>query len=51
MTEEDRDQPERRREWLDWPPTPKMQIVLIVLVLGLINLILVGVWAIVLLTR
>ena len=51
LTEEDRDQSEGRSEWLSWPPTPKMQIVLMVLVLGLINLILVGVWAIVLFTR
>lgn len=34
-----------------WPPSPKLQIVLFAVACGLINLILLGVWAAVMLTR
>jgi hypothetical protein len=33
--------------WFTWPPTPRTQIVLIGLGLGLFNLLLIAIWAIV----
>ncbi|HYH11113.1 MAG TPA: hypothetical protein VD789_02070 [Thermomicrobiales bacterium] len=33
-------------DWLRWPPTPRMQIVLIALGFGLINLVLLVIWVI-----
>lgn len=46
MTDEDRNNREDRASWLQWPPTPRMQIVLIALGLGLINLVLLVIWVI-----
>jgi len=45
---------ERARDpagWQMWPPSPKMQIVLIAAAFGLFNLMLVVIWAIVMMTR
>lgn len=44
-----RDKP--RRDWLDWPPTPRVQIVLVAAVCGLINIMLIAIWALVMYTR
>lgn len=38
-------------EWQLWPPSPKMQIVLIAIGFGLFNLILIGIWAAVMVYR
>lgn len=46
MTEDDREKPESHTDWLRWPPSPKTQIVLIALGFGLINIILIAIWAI-----
>lgn len=34
-------------EWRMWPPSPKMQIVLIAVAFGILNCILIGIWAVV----
>lgn len=51
MTEEEHKDPKRPGDWIDWPPSPRMQIVLIAGACALINLILILVWAIALYTR
>ena len=38
-------------EWQLWPPSPKMQIILIAVVFGLFNLLLIGIWAAVMVYR
>lgn len=35
-----------RNGWFSWPPTPRTQIVLIAIGLGLFNLLLIAIWAI-----
>lgn len=37
--------------WRLWPPSPKVQIVLIAAAFGLFNLLLVAIWAIVMMTQ
>lgn len=39
--------PVRDVEWRLWPPSPKMQIVLIAVAFGLFNFLLLAIWAIV----
>lgn len=50
MTEDERDKQDGHMDWLRWPPTPRMQIVLVALVFGLINLVLLAVWVIALIS-
>lgn len=38
-------------DWTLWPPSPRVQIILIAAAFGLINVILLVVWAVLLLTR
>ncbi len=38
-------------EWRLWPPSPKLQIILIAAAFGLFNLMLVVIWAIVMMTQ
>lgn len=38
-------------DWRLWPPSPKLQIILIAAAFGLFNLMLVVIWAIVMMTR
>ena len=40
-----------QKDWQLWPPSPKMQIVLIALAFGAFNLILLAIWAIVMVYR
>jgi hypothetical protein len=44
------DQP-KRDEWKIWPPSPKVQILLIAAAFGLINLCLLAVWAYIMIRR
>lgn len=47
MTDDDNREPAASpRFGIDWPPSPKMQIVLIALGFGLLNLLLVIIWAV-----
>ncbi len=41
----------RPDEWRLWPPSPKVQIILVAAVFGLINLCLLGIWAYVMIDR
>jgi hypothetical protein len=47
VTDDNRMNPNRGRRF-SWPPTPRTQIVLIAIGLGLFNLLLIAIWAIVL---
>jgi hypothetical protein len=38
-------------DWQLWPPSPKVQIILVAAVFGLINLCLLGIWAYVMIDR
>lgn len=49
MTEEPRD--DKGGDWRIWPPSPKVQILLIVAVFGLINLCLLAIFGFVLIRR
>ncbi len=49
MTEEPRD--DKGGDWRVWPPSPKVQILLIVAVFGLINLCLLAIFGFVLIRR
>lgn len=40
-----------RKDWQLWPPSPKVQIVLIAMGFGFFNLILLAIWAIVMVYR
>ncbi|MDQ4045022.1 MAG: hypothetical protein M3173_06200 [Chloroflexota bacterium] len=44
MKDDDRQQ--ERDGWFTWPPTPKTQVVLIAIGIGLFNLLLILIWAI-----
>ncbi len=47
-----REEPARDQAgWRLWPPSPKVQIVLIAAAFGLFNLLLVVIWAIVMMTQ
>jgi len=46
LTDDGQDNRDLRGSWLQWPPTPRMQIVLIALAFGLINLTLLVIWVI-----
>jgi hypothetical protein len=41
----DEERPRPGTEWTLWPPSPKMQIVLITIGFGLFNLMLIAIWA------
>jgi hypothetical protein len=52
----DTEEPERPQDgmpddWKLWPPSPKVQIILVAAVFGLINLCLLGIWAYVMIER
>lgn len=47
----DEDSPQDPVDWRLWPPSPRMQIILIAAAFGLFNLILLAIWAIVLMTQ
>jgi hypothetical protein len=40
-----------RNDWQLWPPSPKVQILMIAAVFGVINLILIAIWAVVMVYR
>lgn len=51
LTGEEPDQTRPKLPLWGWPPTPRMQIYMIVGVCVLINLVLLGIWVLVVLTR
>ncbi len=47
----DEPQDDRPGDWRLWPPSPKMQILLIAMAFGLVNLCLLAIWAYVMYRR
>jgi len=51
LTDDEQSQPGPKQQLWGWPPTPKMQIMIIAGICVLINIILIGVWVLVLYLR
>lgn len=48
VPEDDKGEHDSTGSWFTWPPSPKTQIILFLIGLGLFNLLLIAIWAIVL---